>query len=543
MSMEITLPELGEGIEGGDVLNILVSVGDTVAEEDGLLEVETDKATVEVPSPSAGTVEEILVSAGDTVAVGQVIVRMSGGDAAPAAAEPEAKEEAPAEAEPAVEEPAPAPAEPEAPSAIEVPLPELGEGIEGGSILSVLVSAGDIVSEDDGLLEVETDKATVEVPSPVSGTVTDVKVSAGDDVNVGQLIFVIEGVKAAAAAAAPSKPAASSAPAAPATPAPAAAKAPVKSETVVIPVGDRKLVPAAPHVRKFAFEIGIDITEVPGTGPKGRISIADVKAFAKALNTGRIPGRGAAAGPVTPDLPDFSRWGGVRREKMSKIRQVTAKHMSTCWTTIPHVTQFDKVDITELEAKRHEFKNAVAEKGGKLTVTAMLLKAVAMSLREFPNINSAADTENKEVIFKDYVHIGIAVDTPNGLMVPVIRDADQKSILDLSIELGEMAGKARDRKIKPEDLQGGCFTITNLGGIGGTYFTPIVNWPEAAILGVSRSSTDPIYIDGEFQPRLMMPLSLSYDHRIVDGADGIRFLNHVSEQLIEPTDLLKDLGL
>jgi len=430
--------------------------------------------------------------------------------------------------------------------AIEFILPELGENIDSGDVIKVLVAVGDSIQKDQPVLELETGKATVEVPSTVSGRISQILVKEGQRIAVGQPVLRLDGAGAAEAppakeaparqpATAPvekappaeaPKPTAAPATAAPvAPPAPAQAPAPPKSG---IPP------PAAPSVRKFAREIGIDLAAVPAGGPGGRITIDDVKAYSKRLNEGRIAAPVASGVVAAPPLPDFSKWGPVEREAMSAIRKVTAQHMAVCWSTIPHVTQHDKADITELEKLRKRFSKKAEEVGGKLTPTAILLKVAASALKVFPKFNASIDTASNSVIYKKYYHLGVAVDTPRGLLVPVIRDVDKKNIIDLAVELTELAAKARDGKISPSDLQGGTFTLTNLGGIGGTYFTPIVNHPEVAILGVGRGVMEPVFVDGEFVPRLMLPLSLSYDHRLVDGADGARFLRWICEAINEP---------
>jgi pyruvate dehydrogenase E2 component (dihydrolipoamide acetyltransferase) len=293
-------------------------------------------------------------------------------------------------------------------------------------------------------------------------------------------------------------------------------------------------VAAAPSVRKFAREIGIAIREVPGTGPKGRTSIDDVKAYAKQLNEGRAAPTAAGTTGVAPPLPDFSQWGEIKREPMNNVRKMTVQHMSLCWSTIPHVTQHGDADITDLEVLRKRFADRVEEAGGKLTPTAILLKVVASALKAFPTFNASVDTTNNEIVLKKYVNIGVAVDTPKGLVVPVIRDADRKNIIELSVELTQLAQRVRDGKLAPDDMQGGTFTVSNIGGIGGTYFTPIVNYPEVAILGIGRALKQPVYIDDQPVPRLLMPLSLSYDHRLIDGADGARFLRWICEAVQEP---------
>ncbi|MBX5477262.1 MAG: 2-oxo acid dehydrogenase subunit E2, partial [Clostridia bacterium] len=380
------------------------------------------------------------------------------------------------------------------------------------------------------------------VPATVSGVVREIHVREGDEVREGTPLITVDeaagqgaaandGAAANAAAAAPAPaaggPASSPAPAAPApAPAPAAP-------------GNGALVPAAPSVRRFARELGVDITQVRGTGPGGRISMDDVKAYVRerqqALAAG-LPGALAAGLPAAPavPLPDFSKWGEIRREKMSGVRRATAHHMARVWATVPHVTQFDEADVTEIERFRKAYGPRVEAAGGKLTVTAILLKVVAQALKVFPKFATSVDMAAEELIYKNYCHIGVAVDTEHGLLVPVIRDVDKKSLIQLAVELGEVAERARQRKLAPEDMQGGCFTISNLGGIGGTGFTPIVNAPEVAILGVSRTQVRPVYTGDRFEPRTILPLSLSYDHRVIDGADGARFLRWIVEALEHP---------
>lgn len=553
MATEFKLPELGENILSGDVVSVLVSEGDTINKDDPVIELETDKATIEVPSSVSGTITAIHVKPGDTVEVGQVILVTEDGAAENGQPKPVQEAEQPAEAEPAVAQESPkepAPAEPEppaaepeaetAPATVEFKLPDLGENIESGTVVGVLVSEGDSIAKDQGVLELETDKATVEVPSPVGGTVKQVHVAEGETASVGQVILTLE-----TAATTPSKPkpkpetkqaepepaSKEESPAKAAKPAPAETR-PVTPPAEIQPRLERGVIPAAPNVRRLAREIGVDIAQVAGTGPAGRISIDDIKRHARE----RGAAGGAPAGRVAaPPLPDFSLWGQVERQKMSNIRRATARHMDAAWSAIPHVTQFDRADITDLEQLRKRFGKKVEEAGGKLTITAILLKVAAAALKEFPKFNASIDTAKEEIIYKQYYHIGVAVDTERGLLVPVIRNVDQKNIIELAVELGEVAEKARNSKLTLDDIQGGCFTITNLGGIGGANFTPIVNLPEVAILGVSRGSKEPKFKDdGSIEPRLMLPLSLSYDHRLIDGADAARFLRWVVEYLEQP---------
>lgn len=542
---DILIPELGEGIEGGEVLEIHVAVGDTVTEGQALLELETGKATVDVPAPSGGTIESITVSEGDQVVVGSLIATFGGNGTAPVAAPAPAAAPAP-EPEPAAPPTAPAaPAAPTASKTIDLVIPELGEGIEGGEIISVNVGVGDSVTEGQSLLEMETGKATVDIPAPATGTITIFLPAEGDTLTVGDSLGAMEGASSSSAPAAPPPAAA---------PAPAAAAPATKIEGSVIqmkpeapppappPHVERPAhspIPAAPSVRKFAREIGIELAQVNGTGPRGRISIADVKAHAKALNSRRssLGGGGAVTGGpgiVAPPLPDFSKFGDTETEKMSGIRKMTMSHMSLCWGTIPHVTQHDHADTTDLEAARQAFKKRAEKAGAKLTITAMLVKILGHSLKAFPNFNASIDAANQTVVYKKYVNVGVAVDTPKGLVVPVIRNVDQKNIIEIAIELGEMAGKMREGKITPDMIQGGCISLSNLGGLNGKLFTPIVNSPEVAILGIGRGSMQPVWDGSAFQPRMMTPLSLSYDHRLIDGADGTRFLRWIVEAMENP---------
>ena len=435
---------------------------------------------------------------------------------------------------------------------LEFKLPPVGENIKSGTIVAVLVAVGDVVKKDQPLLEMETDKASLEIPSPCDGTIKEILIKKGEDARIGQVVMRIDegkvsGVAKAAPEAAPQ----------PAPPAPAAAAkknahpavaptvyvAPAQTVTTVLPETPVDI-PAAPSVRRFAREIGINIAQVPGSGPGGRISIEDVKDFAKALNASslrpEVPVRGEPTGRATmaPEgvaarpLPDFSKWGTIDRRPMNNIRKKTAEHMTLCWSTIPHVTQFDKADITGLEQLRKKF----SKPDRKLTVTPFLLKVLAAALKTFPEFNASIDMTTQEIVYKKYCHIGVAVDTDRGLIVPVIRDVERKTIFQLADELNRTAQRARDKKISLDELQGGSMTVTNLGGIGGTQFTPIVNWPEVAILGVSRAQWEPHYADGKMSraPRFMLPLSLSYDHRLIDGANGARFLRWVCEAAEQP---------
>jgi pyruvate dehydrogenase E2 component (dihydrolipoamide acetyltransferase) len=567
MTTEFKLPELGENVQAGDVINVLVAVGDTVAPDQPVLEIETDKATVEVPSSVSGVVKAIHVKAGDTIKVGQLILTVEEDGGAPADRPARQPTLAPQpEPAPPQEEPPPAtPTEPPvassprptatAPVISEFKLPELGENVQSGTIVNVLVAEGDTIVQDQPVLEIETDKATVEVPSIVSGVVKEIHVKQGDTAQVGQPILTVETtaptvepVSQPAPPAPQLEPVPETAPTAPPQPQeipspreaveeetpPPRPSAPIRlPEFVVEPDATRAAVPAAPNVRRLAREIGVDIIQVPGTGPDGRVSMADVKNYAHQQRQAGLVAAPAGAMATTP-LPDFGKWGLVEREAMSNIRRKTAEHLSQAWATIPHVTQFAKADIGEVEELRKRFAKNVEAAGAKLTITAILLKIVTSVLKAFPQFNASVDMAKNEIVYKKYYHLGVAVDTDRGLLVPVIRDVDQKSILELAVELHQAAEKARNKKLTLDDMQGGTFTITNLGGIGGSYFTPIVNAPEVAILGVARGQMEPVYQNGQFEPRLMLPLALSYDHRLIDGADGARFLRAVVEHLEQP---------
>ena len=416
-------------------------------------------------------------------------------------------------------------------------LPELGESIESGDVVQILVSVGDQIAAEQSVLELETDKAVVEVPSPVSGSVTAIHVAPGDKAAVGQLIVTLEtdGAATTNEAPAPVEPPttieAKSEPATPPAPVETPVAAPASPPT---PRETRSGVPAAPSVRRLAREIGIDIHEVPGSGPGGRVSAEDVKRYARRRPSDRSGAATGAVAPAVVPLPDFRRWGEVERRPMSNVRRLTADQMARTWATVPQVTQYDQADITELEELRQQYAPKAVAAGGRLTITAIALKVVATALKRFPQFNASVDMTTHEVIYKQYYHVGIAVDTDRGLLVPVIRDVDSKNIITLAVELTGLAERARSRKTSLEEMQGGTFTITNLGGIGGTGFSPILNAPQVAILGMARSRMEPVYTDGQFVPRLVLPLSLSYDHRLIDGADGARFLRLVVEALSQP---------
>jgi pyruvate dehydrogenase E2 component (dihydrolipoamide acetyltransferase) len=566
---EFKLPELGENIAQGDLVRLMISLGSSVTEGQPVMELETDKAVVEVPSSVSGTVNEIRVKEGEKVKVGQVIFTVengSGAKARPAEAQAPKAPAAPLAPPPAENPPAPAAplAAPRAAAAAasgpsEFKMPELGENISEGDLVRLMIAPGAKVSEGQPVMELETDKAVVEVPSSVTGVVKDVLVKEGEKVKVGQVIFTLEGGASAPPQATNYAPVEhSSGQQAARLAFQAAMRAEGKTEEQALPpdlppaqeetfrmpaqlgkvagVEHREPVAAAPHVRRLARELGVDIHAVQGTGPGARISKDDVKAHAKTLITSATAA--LEAPPSThfaePALPDFSKWGKIERVSMRGVRRKTAEHLREAWNTIPHVTQQDHADITELEQLRARFAPRAAEAGGKMTVTAIALKVCASALKVFPQFNASIDMAKEEIVYKQYINIGVAVDTDRGLLVPVVHDVDKKNIVELAAELTQFSKKARDKKLTPAEMEGGTFTITNLGGIGGTGFSPIVNHPEVAILGLSRSSMAPLWIDGKFEPRLVLPLSLSYDHRLIDGADAARFLRWIAEAIEQP---------
>ena len=579
MPTELKLPEVGDNIEQGTVVTVLVKPGDAVSEGQAIIEIETDKAVVEVPASAAGTVESVLVKEGDSVPIGGTILTLGGAEAQPKPDRPEPAQPAPSE--PDQPEPAPkaqtqpaqatAPARAAPPAPRQVTLPEVGDNIEQGAVVSVLVKPGDQVAEGQPVIELETDKAVVEVPANAAGTVKEVLVKEGDNLPVGGAILTLEGGAEQGAPSQPADDGAETEEAVTVAPEPKVAErvqaeqmaaqdteaAPPASAPAAPPqtFDGRPVIHAAPSVRRLARELNVDIARVAGSGPAGRVSEQDVRQFAEGTGAEATPAPQAPAqtpppqsqaqsqaqapspAPSAPSaLPDFSRWGQTRAEDMSGIRRATVRSMTQAWTTIPMVTQFDKADVTRMEEARGQFAARVERAGGKLTLTSILMKVVAGAVRRFPKFGASLDLANTQVIYKEYVNLGVAVDTPNGLLVPVIKDADRKSITELSIEIGELAAKARDRKLRPDEMQGATFTISNLGGIGGYAFTPIVNPPEVAILGVSRGGLEPVWNKelGAFEPRNLLPLTLSYDHRLIDGADAARFVRFVCESLEDP---------
>jgi pyruvate dehydrogenase E2 component (dihydrolipoamide acetyltransferase) len=522
---QVLVPDLS-GATDVDVIEVLVKAGDEIAEGDSLITLETDKASMEVPAPMGGKVVAMKVKEGDQVNEGDLLLELeiSGGAAAPASA--------PAAAETASPATAPAAAAPAQSGGIEkVTVPDLS-GASDVDVIEVLVKAGDEIAEGDSLITLETDKASMEVPAPKGGKVKSISISEGDKVNEGDLILELE-VAGAPAAAEASK-AAAPASAAPAAAAPAKAATPAADKNVDLGVLEQKnrKVHAGPAVRALAREFGVELANVSGTGRKGRILKEDVQAYVKSALK-QLSEKGPAVvtgGSGIPAIPavDFSKFGETEMVKLSKVDKITRDNMSRCWLNIPHVTQFDDADITELEAFRKEMKDAAAKEGVKLTPLPFMIKACAIALKRHQKFNASLHHDGEHIVYKKYVNIGIAVDTPNGLMVPVIKDADQKSVYELAREATELAGKAKDRKLKPNEMQGACFTISSLGGIGGNGFTPIVNAPEVAILGISKADIKPRWNGKEFEPRLMLPLCLSYDHRAINGGDAGRFLTDLN---------------
>ena len=545
MAIEFKLPEVSEGVTSVDVAEIRVKEGDVIEAGAIICEVETDKAVAEIPCPHAGRITRLLISSGMSISPGTTILEIETANAGAAAAAP-AKPAAPAATAPtpppaapaATAAPAaPAPA-PTASAPFEFRLPEVSEGVTKVDVASVAVKVGDTIAKGAVVCEVETDKAVAEIPSPVAGKVTAVHVTAGTTLNIGALLLTIETASPAAATTTPAAPVAAPpvAAAAPAAqPAPVSAPAAPAAPAAAITSDSGPPAPAGPATRRLARKLGVNLRQVKGSAAGGRITIEDIEAFVRERMTQPAVPAAAAAAPgfgivQAAPLPDFSRFGPVEKQPMNKIFRTAASNLHAAWVTIPHVTQHDLADITELETARRKYVKANPN-APKITMTAIIIKAVVQALKAFPNFNSSVDMASGELVIKQYYHIGVAVDTPNGLVVPVIRNCDQKNILQVAAELAEIAGRARDRKLKAEDMQGGTFTITNLGGIGGTAFTPIVNYPEVAILGMSRTLNHLILENGQLAERQMLPLSLSYDHRAINGADAARFIVKLSGSL------------
>ncbi len=565
MPTEFKIPEIGEGVKSADVAEILVKVGDVITAGQVVAEIETEKAVAEVPSTVAGTVTKIHVKQGDTIEVGGVLLTVDtdSGNAKPAETKhTDSKPQSSAATSAPSEKPAPSPAKSPPPNGggmVEFKLPEVGEGVKAADVAEVLVKEGETLSVGQIVAEIETEKAVAEVPSTVAGKIVKVHIKPGDNVTVGGVLLTVESTNGSstpksAASPSPEK----SAPAKAASPNADRAPVPAGGEThfaqpdataapaQIVAQSDlgkdnRPPAPASPSTRRTARELGVDLYQVKGTGPGGRITTEDVQAYVKAILTKPASASASGGGPMTPPpLPDFSKFGEVEREAMNKIGKTSANHLTMSWNVIPHVTQHEMVDITEIEAARRMFLQGRGKDGPKVTMTAIAIKAAVTALKAFPKFNSSLDPQTMEIVYKKYYNIGVAVDTPNGLVVPVVKQVDKKTILQIADEITTLAGKARDRKLAMEDMQGATFTITNLGGIGGSFFTPIVSYPEVAILGMSRGTKQLVMINGQPQERLMLPLSLSYDHRVVNGADAARFIVKLSNLMSDQFTLIAE---
>ncbi|MCB1628560.1 MAG: dihydrolipoyllysine-residue acetyltransferase [Xanthomonadales bacterium] len=529
---EATVPDIGDFADI-PVIEVLVAVGDTVKADQGLVTLESDKATMEVPAPFAGIVRELKVKVGDNVSEGAVVAMIEAGDGATDTAAAAPQQEAPAAK--------PATSTQEASSeVVEARVPDIGD-FKDIPVIELLVQVGDTVSVDQGLITLESDKATMEVPAPAAGTIESLQVKVGDTLSEGSLVAKIRtssGGKSAPAPASENTAPKTAAPtpspqpsAAAATPAPSAAAA---SDPSGLPPH------ASPGIRRYARELGVDLSQVRGSGRKGRIVREDVNGFVKQAlaRPAGAPAGGAAGGLSLLPWPkvDFSRFGEIDKQPLSRIKKISGANLARNWAMIPHVTHQEDADITEMEAFRKQVGSE--QKDVKITPLVFLIKAVVKALQRFPSFNASLDETGENLVLKKYFHVGIAVDTPDGLVVPVLRDCDRKSLLDLARELGEVSARARDKKLRPDDMSGGCFSISSLGGIGGTSFTPIINAPEVAILGVCRSTLKPVWDGQSFQPRLLLPLSLSYDHRVIDGAEAARFAAFLAQQLSDVRRLL-----
>ncbi len=537
MAKEVRIPDIGDYTDV-EIIEVLAKPGEQIAAEQGLITLETDKATMDIPAPFAGTLAELRVKKGDRVSEGDVIAAIDASDAgseAPAEQAP-ASEPPAAPAAPASEPTAPAPTPPASGAASKQTLtvPDIGD-FDKVEIIEVMVKAGDQIAVEQGLITLETDKATMDVPSKAGGELLEMLVKAGDRVSAGDPIAVImaSGGDTPAAAPAPS-PAPAPAAAAPAAPSqPAATKQ--ASQAPAARRGDGPVY-ATPAVRKLAREFGVQLSEVPGSGNKGRILKEDIQEYVKRQLSGMGTGGGGFGLDLgyelpQPAVPDFAAQGAIDTAELPRIKQISGPFLHRNWLSIPHVTQFAEADVTDMEQFRKDHVKEAKERGFGLSPLAFMVKAIAVALQHYPDFNASLSADGKQVIRKQYYHIGIAVDTKGGLVVPVLRDVNTKTIMQLAAEMGEISAKARDGKLGAKDMQGGTFTISSLGGIGGTHFTPIINAPEVAIVGVGRSRIQPVWNGTEFVPRLMMPLALSYDHRVIDGASGARFITHLTDML------------
>ncbi|MFP5400600.1 MAG: dihydrolipoyllysine-residue acetyltransferase [Gammaproteobacteria bacterium] len=548
--IEVKVPDIGD-FDAVPVIELFVKVGDTIAVDDAIATLESDKATMDVPSSAAGVVREILVGIGDKVSEGSVLIKVEAAGAAAAAPAPAAVAPAPAAAAPA---PAAAPAAAPAPSApaaaggvVEVTVPDIGD-FDAVPVIELFVKEGDTIKVDDAIATLESDKATMDVPSSHAGVVKEVLVKVGDKVGMGSVLLKLETAGGAAAAVPVAPAAAAPAPAAAPSPAPLADGGPAASAPAAMPAAAPSAVKvggkvhASPSVRAFARELGVDLGQVRATGPKGRILKEDVAAFIKgAMTTGVVPGKtpaaaaGASLGGGLDLLPwpkvDFAKFGEIEVKPLSRIKKISGQNLARNWVMIPAVTYHEDADITDLEAFRVQMNKEYEKSGKKLTMLAFIIKASVRALQEFPEFNTSLDGDN--LVYKKYFNIAFAADTPNGLVVPVVKDADKKSVFDIAAETGALAKKARDGKLGPADMSGACFTISSLGGIGGTYFAPIVNAPEVAILGVNKSVMKPVWDGKQFVPRLTLPMSLTADHRVIDGALATRFNVYLAQLLAD----------
>lgn len=534
--MEVKVPDIGD-FEAVEVIEVLVKPGDAIKAEQSLVTVESDKASMEIPSSHAGVVKELKVKLGDKVSEGTVVLVIEAADAAASTPAP-----APAPAVASVPPAAPM-AAPAAAGPVEVVVPDIGD-FDAVEVIELLVKPGDVVKAEQSLITVESDKASMEIPSSHAGTVERLLVKLGDKVSKGTPVVVLQGAGGAPAAAkaADVAPAAAAAPASPLASQPVERTAPTAALPAHEPTAPQGHLPhASPSVRRFARELGVPLAEVRGSGLKGRITLEDVQGFVKGVMSGetrtaqaaKAPAAGGGAGLDLLPWPkvDFAKFGAVERKDLSRIKKISGANLHRNWVVIPHVTNHDDADITELEAFRVQLNKENEKSGVKVTMLAFLIKACVAALKKFPEFNASLDGE--QIVLKQYFHIGFAADTPNGLVVPVIKDADKKGVLQISQEMSELAKKARDGKLGPADMSGGCFSISSLGGIGGRYFTPIINAPEVSILGVCKSSTEPRWDGKAFQPRLILPLSLSWDHRVIDGAAAARFNAYLGQILAD----------
>lgn len=537
---EVFVPDIGD-YQNVDVIDVLVNVGDEVKEEDSLITLETDKAAMDIPSPAAGKIAKVLVKVGDKISQGDLIIELEASDEAVKTPLADSSAlQADAQAAEMPEPPAASPMAETTQSRIETILvPDIGSD-DPVQIIEVMIQEGDLLDKDAPLVTLESDKASMEIPSPYAAKIKKVLVKVGDKISTGGAVAEVE-IKGQGATSSPQPSHTEQTPKVDMAPPPPLSKSPAPVPVVSgEPVVAQTSVHAGPGVRRFAAELGVDLSQVKGTGRKGRLLKEDIQSFVKQRMSEPAALAGGGLGFDLPPPPkvDFSKFGEVQVEPLSRIKKLSGRFLHRNWVTIPHVTQFDEANITELEDFRKKQKLLAEKQGVKLTPLVFIMKAVVAGLKQFPTFNASLSENGEDLILKNYYHVGVAVDTPNGLVVPVIRDVDQKGMFQLAQELGEVSLRAREGKLTAQEMQGGCMSISSLGGIGGTAFTPIVNLPEVAILGVSRSQWKPVYQDGEFQPQLMLPLSLSYDHRVIDGADAARFTSYLVQQLSDIRRLL-----